>query len=211
MCVGGWVSERVSHHIRRVCRYIYVRSDFGCVPYIRCPRICLRMIRMMMLRTRSNVDDTPRILKCFSFYFFFSDIAVSSFFCLSVCLSVYTYIRIKQPLIPIHISVQSYILLHPPHLSRILRSLLSLIRQQRSSTRKHIALGRIKQESIIEILFAIINIHTLVIIRWTASMRSHMRTMHLRADFGQDQMNCSTHNIISPGFVKGSKRLFLEL
>lgn len=139
---------------------------------------------------------------------FFSDIAVSFFFSLSVCLHIYLY---QTTLIPIHISVQSYILLHPPHFSRILRSLLSLIRQQRSSTRKHITLGRIKQESIIEILFAIINIHTLVIIRWTASMRSHMRTMHLRADFGQDQMNCSTHNIISPGFVKGSKRLFLEL
>lgn len=208
MCVGGWVSERVSHHIRRVCRYIYVRSDFGCVPYIRCPRICLRMIRMMMLRTRSNVDDTLTNSYIFFFQFFFSDIAVFSFFCLSVCLHIYLY---RTTLIPIHISVQSYILLHPPHLSRILRSLLSLIRQQWSSTRKHIALGRIKQESIIEILFAIINIHTLVIIRWTASMRSHMRTMHLRADFGQDQMNCSTHNIISPGFVKGSKGLLLEL
>lgn len=209
MWVGGWVLERVSHHIRRVCRYIYVRSDFGCVSYIRCLRICLRMIRMMMLRTRSNVDDTLTNSYMFFFLFFFLILqSLLSSVCLSVCLHIYLY---QTTLIPIHLSVQSYILLHPPHLSRILRSLLSLIRQQWSSTGKHIALGRIKQESIIEILFAIINIHTLVIIRWTASMRSHMRTMHLRADFGQNQMNCSTHDIISPGFVKGSKRLLLEL
>lgn len=208
MCVGGWVSERVSHHIRRVCRYIYVRSDFGCVPYIRCLRICLRMIRMMMLRRRSNVDDT--LTNSYMFFFLFFFLILQSFL-FSVCLSVYTYICIKRPCFSFTFLYNPTILLHPPHLSRILRSLLSLIRQQRSSTRKHIALGRIKQESIIEILFAIINIHTLVIIRWTASMRSHMRTMHLRADFGQDQMNCSTHDIISPGFVKRSKRLFLEL
>jgi hypothetical protein len=90
------------------------------------------------------------------------------------------------------------------------RNTTILSRQKRSSTSKDITFRSTKQSTIVKVILAVINIDTLVVIRWAPTMRFNMRAMYFRPNTREDQMNRSAGDVITPNLVKTAERLELK-
>lgn len=83
--------------------------------------------------------------------------------------------------------------------------------QKRSPASKNITFWATKQSFVIKVILAVINIHTLVVIRRASTFWSNVGAMHIWPHARKDQMNDSTGDIITPRLVETAKWLEQKL
>jgi hypothetical protein len=83
--------------------------------------------------------------------------------------------------------------------------------EKRTSTTEDITLRRAKQRTIIEVLLAVIDVDTLVIIRRSSTKWSDVRAMHVRPDTRKKEMNRAADDVVTPSLVESAERFELQL